>query len=388
MIVRGHSLTRRIRIEHAALVVTALVAAACGSRTELLVPEENDAGPPDVQDELARDVAIEPDAAEEDAQPKDAVPDAPVTLNGAVRITAGSASSCAINAAGGVECWGEDFYGELGNGAMGMFNTPQQVVGLSSGVLAISADVFGVCAVTTMGTASCWGSNMYGQLGNGTFTTTGNAAAVTNVSTAVGVAGGGIYASCILLGTGTVECMGGDYDGNLALGSITSMTYDTPQTSKVTGAIALGGSGVGSSAPNCAILAGGSVQCWGFMQNSLGDGTTIASGAPFAVPGITNAVQVATSGANICIVLAGGALSCWGENLWGEVGDGTTTTRKTPVATTLTNVASVSIGNFHTCVVTGGSVTGSPRSSRRRRGKSRSAPVRSASHVATPTRAR
>jgi len=146
--------------------------------------------------------------------------------------------------------------------------------------------------------------------------------------------------------------MGGDYDGNLVLGSITSTTYDTPQTSKVTGAIAIAGSGVGGNVANCAIITDGTVQCWGFMQYSLGDGSTAASGIPFTVPGITNAVQVATSGANICIVLADGSMKCWGQNLWGEVGDGTTNNSTTPVTTTLTNVASVSIGGGHTCALT------------------------------------
>ncbi len=232
------------------------------------------------------------------------------------------------------------------------YNVPEQVVGLTSGVVDISLSGSGGCAVTQVGAASCWGDDKYGQLGHGDFTSTFGPTSVAGVSNGVSIAGGGIYANCVLLGTGVVECMGGDYDGNLVLGSITSMNYPTPQTSKVTGAIALAGSGVAGNVANCAVLANGRAQCWGFMQYSLGDGSTAASGEPFTVPGITNAAAVATSGQNICIVLQDGAMTCWGENLWGEVGDGTTITRTTPVTTTLTNVVSVSLGSGHTCVVT------------------------------------
>ncbi len=147
-----------------AVSVAFALVAACGARTELGAPEHFDGGLPDVEPDVALDVAHEPDVGVEDAPPPvDAVPDVPILPLYGTRITAASSSTCAINSAGGVECWGEDFYGELGNNTTGVFNTPQQVIGLTSGVVAIAADVFSVCAVTNAGTATCWGRTTTGS---------------------------------------------------------------------------------------------------------------------------------------------------------------------------------------------------------------------------------
>jgi alpha-tubulin suppressor-like RCC1 family protein len=324
-------------------IALVLLLASCGARTGLRGGALADASSP-------TDVAV-PDVSQPDVV-VDAPLDAPPPFNGAVRIAATTASTCTVDSSGGVECWGDDASGELGNGATGTFNTPEHATGLATGVVAIAMSGSGACAVGATGDASCWGDNTYGQLGTGAFASSLTPAPVSGISAAVAVAGGGDYANCLLLRSGAVECVGGDYAGNLALGSITSQSYPTPQTSKVTSAVAIAGSGVDGSVANCAVLVNGRVQCWGFMAFSLGDGSTAASGAPFTVPGITDAIQVAASGQNICIVSADGTLACWGENLWGEVGDGTTTNQHTPVTTTLTHVASVSVGHNHTCAVT------------------------------------
>jgi alpha-tubulin suppressor-like RCC1 family protein len=87
---------------------------------------------------------------------------------GATSISAGDWHACAINGAGVARCWGMNELGELGDGTQQPFrSTPVDVVGLDPGVAVISAGSYGSCALSTSGQARCWGENIFGQVGNG-----------------------------------------------------------------------------------------------------------------------------------------------------------------------------------------------------------------------------
>jgi alpha-tubulin suppressor-like RCC1 family protein len=108
----------------------------------------------------------------------------------------------------------------------------------------------------------------------------------------------------------------------------------------------------------CVLTKTGKVRCWGRNQyGQLGDGTTTDRSSPVDVFGITNAVEVVAGAMHTCALLANGEVLCWGHNDKGQLGDGTTTNRLAPVTVgALDRVSDLAAGASHTCAVREGVV--------------------------------
>lgn len=175
------------------------------------------------------------------------------------------------------------------------------------------------CALADSGSVFCWGNNAYGQLGNG-LNQSGVFGSVTDLNTAslaapvVGINGARAISSfdnstCAVLADGSVRCWGANTGGQL--GNNTTQASSLPvAVSGVSGAVAIA---LGSDHA-CAILLSGQVQCWGkhrYNPEGLTNGGNY--GSPLVIPGIAGATALATTGERTCAVVAGGRVQCWGR---------------------------------------------------------------------------
>ena len=274
-------------------------------------------------------------------------------------ISAGGSHTCAITEAGGVKCWGwEGRHGELGNGARTDSLHPVSVVGLSSGAVAVSAGASHSCAVTTVGAIKCWGENRHGQLGDGTTTTRLTPVDVVGLSSgAFAVSAGpfgisGRLSTCAITEAGAVKCWGVNTQGQVGDGTTVDRHVPTSVVGLSSGMVAVSVGGDHA----CAVTAAGAVECWGDnTYGQLGDGTTTTRLTPVDVVGLSSGVVAVSAGlGHTCALTDEGAVECWGDNSLGQLGDGTTTNSHVParVVGLSSRVVAISAGWSHMCALT------------------------------------
>ena len=195
--------------------------------------------------------------------PSPDVADFPVDVSGlasdVIAIAGGGSHTCALTSGGGVKCWGDGASGQLGNGTNTESIVPVDVSGLSSGVVAISTGDAHTCALMTGGAVRCWGDNWYGQLGNGSTTASNVPVDVSGLAGDVVAISAGYRQTCVLSSAGAVQCWGNGGHGEL--GDLSTFGSRVPVVAIGLGtgvaAIDLGGAHL------CATYRGGGVRCLG-----------------------------------------------------------------------------------------------------------------------------
>jgi len=247
----------------------------------------------------------------------------------AIAITAGNAHTCAVTTGGTAWCWGANVDGSLGDGSTESSSLPVNVTGLGSGISAIAAGYSHTCALTSGGAVRCWGSNFNGQLGDGGTTDSLVAVNVSGLGSGVSAITAGYSHTCAVTSGGGALCWGYNWFGQLGNGSGTSSTVPVDVSGLDTGVSAM----TAGFFHTCALTSGGAMRCWGYNSSGrLGDGGTTSSPVPVNVIGLGAGVSAITAGySHTCAAISGGAALCWGKNDLGQIGDGTRSMQPSPV---------------------------------------------------------
>jgi alpha-tubulin suppressor-like RCC1 family protein len=276
-------------------------------------------------------------------------------LTDAVAINAGFNHTCALKANGSATCWGSNVSGELGDGTTATRVISTAVIGLTDAV-AISAGGNSVegtyartCALKANGSVACWGDKSYDNTGNSGIQNQLTPALIAGITNTAALSAGGDHI-CALRNNGSIACWGDGRFGQLGDGSIGGIQTNLIVVTGLTDAKVVSASRIYHS---CAVKTSGAVVCWGINSSGqLGDGTTVSRTITATVTGLTDAVSVVTGDAHSCAIRASGSVVCWGDSNFAQLGDGNVTSpsQSIPVAVVgITDAVELTAGNSHTC---------------------------------------
>lgn len=266
-------------------------------------------------------------------------------------IDAGTSHTCGLASGGAVWCWGDNTYGQLGNGTTTSSAQPVRASVPNLEYAIIRAGRAHTCAVTTMGNVYCWGDNSWGQLGDGTTTSR-----PTPASIATSTAGTSFLTNSLSGGDdhlcgknsldGAMYCWGRNDDGQVGGTSAIerrAVRQGDPPTGYSWQQMAAGGR------HSCGVFFSSGTNSWGTLCRGGGKSGSIGT--------FTTPLSTISAGAEFTCGLQGSTgtgLWCWGDNTAGQLGRGTVSASEAPAPVSIT-LARVDAGRLHACGSTSGS---------------------------------
>ena len=254
-----------------------------------------------------------------------------VELPPATQLATGEGHACALDNAGNAFCWGHNHHGQLGDGTT--TDSPKPVrVKLAAAAKQVAVGEDHTCALLTGGSVQCWGANEFGALGDGIDDGADNPLpqTVKGLTDATALRCGA-YHVCAARAQRVVSCWGrnnrGQLGDNRASGDVSTLPV-------AVGGLSDSKAVVAGEYHTCAQSESGTVSCWGGNDfGQLGDGSSVDrfTPVPVAFDGSTSVDELAAGSFHTCSRKALGAVRCWGSNEKGQLGDGTTDNRTRPV---------------------------------------------------------
>ncbi len=276
-------------------------------------------------------------------------------------IKAGHRNTCGLAGSGSAYCWGNNEYSQVGNDTWSVrqddpaavsgglaFSGIEVGLGVTTGSVLLDQG-FVVCGIAGAAEGYCWGDGRFGQIGDGT---TDERAVPTAVSggLAFGSIASGSMHSCGITTSGQAVCWGVNANGQLGIGSSPSgelcdglICSTTPRSVSTSLLFQPGSLAVGTD-HTCA-LSGEKAYCWGANRfGSLGDGTETSRTSPVVVPGLWSFTALTAGDAMTCALATVGETYCWGR------APGTSTARVVPtVVGGGQSFQEISAGGSHVC---------------------------------------
>jgi alpha-tubulin suppressor-like RCC1 family protein len=255
--------------------------------------------------------------------------------SGISQVSVGGQHACAVTEKGTVKCWGNGSFGQLGAANSLSSSVPIDSF-VSTKTAFVATGAAHTCALSAEGAVQCWGSNANGSLGNNNSQgdSNGNPADVVGLKTGVVAISAGRAHTCAVLQTGGLKCWGSNGNGELGDSTRTDRAIPVDVNSAMLGSAVIAVSAAG--AHTCALTSAGGLKCWGANSTgALGNNTTVPSLGPVDPIGLsTGVISFAAGGGHTCAGLVVGGVKCWGEGAFGQLGNGEADDRYSPVSVT------------------------------------------------------